>query len=264
MPLVTLLALTLGNCVFAQQIAHKGLYEYFAKIPQATAFPDSTTFASTDPEIFEKSADLDAIEKSMRSSDNDYSAVAIPVATSSDRSQRITGELPGITLRDEKKDVRTSMDVIQSALRDMQNIRTEFEGNFRRVEELYLRNVSGAYDASHRFFKDHPCRGGTDCQQEHLWFLNLRLVAASREKILNEEYLLSVYIAQVKPSFKAVEGALQTSGYGVNAVSRDAKNIFWGARENEVKVINDILERMKLERVMIANCGRLIRQSTKR
>jgi xanthine/CO dehydrogenase XdhC/CoxF family maturation factor len=153
---------------------------------------------------------------------------------------------------------------LQIALKDMQAVKIEFTHNFRRLEELCSKRVEDAYASMRKLQMEQPCKGNTDCELEHIRKKNSDLIAVIKEKTLNEQYLLFVYGTQIKQSFKQIDNLLREANYGESAITTEARNTLYGAQQNQVMVVTDILERLKLERIIISNCARMAQEGRKK
>ncbi len=264
MPLVILAALLCGNRVSAQSVAHSPLFAYLDKMPESPAFPDDPTLQSTSPLHFEDHDDLNALQKHIENIVNGPPNGNLEVTSSTIPASDRTPPAAEVVHADESMNLKHLTDSMMQKLRDVQDIRTEFQENFRRLENTYNKNIDKVYEASRLVQKQHPCDGNTECLSEHARTLNSGIIAATREKIVNEEYLLSVYLARVKPSFKSVDELLVANGYGDGLPGKEAKSIFFNAQHNELQLLTDIIERLKIERITISNCARLAQQYQKK
>ena len=260
LPLVILAALIMGSTAHAQHVAHYQLLAYLEKMPEAPVFPDSGTLASAQPTSFEDNSDLNAIEKKLQNLGKEsLSGNLLQQGTGIEAINRTPP-----TAQSLPPEMKPTVDALEAELQHLQSIRLEYASNFRRLENIYSQRVENVEQAARTLQMEHPCKDDMECKLLHMRLRNSGLVKASREKILNEEYLLSVYLTQIKPGFQRVDNLLQQAGYGDNIVTPEAKSLFWGAQQNQLQVLNDILERLKLERIEISNCARLAQQGYRR
>jgi len=262
LPLVILAALLLGTTVSAQSVAHSPLFAYLDKLPEPPAFPDDHTLLSTPPEHFEEHSELNALERNLEKMI--YGDKVNP-EQNSDPTLSIEQTAPGSQDLSSAPTMNSKKlgDTMIATLKDMQAVKTEFQENFQRLENAFSKNVDKVYDASRKLQKDQPCGSNTECEKEHFRMLNTGIVAATREKVKNEEYLLSVYLTRVKPSFRSLDQMLAGNAYGDGAPNPEVKKIIQGVQHDQLLLLTDIIERIKLERITISNCARLAQQYQK-
>lgn len=264
LPLVILAALSLGNPVFAQSVAHSPLFAYLQDMPEPPSFPDDATLISTPPAHFEDHGDLNALQKNLEAIVNGPASGGGLGNPQMEYAKFETAPGTGLIHADESMSMKQTNDTMMLKLKEVQAVRIEFQENFRRLENTYSKNIEKVYEASRVLQKEKPCDGNTGCLQEHARLLNSGVIAATREKIVSEEYLLSVYLARVKPSFKSVDDILAGNGYGDGIRSKEIKTLFCDAQHNELLLLTDIIERLKIERITISNCARLAQQYQKK
>ena len=259
LPLVILAAFIIGSTGHAQHLAHYQLLAYLEKMPASPVFPDSTVLASVQPTSFEDNTDLNAIEKKLQNLGKEFSTNDLEGGTAIEainRTPPTTQSLP--------PNIKPTLNALETELKDLQTIRIEYASYFRRLENIYSERVDKALQASRSLQMEHPCKEDIDCRLEHVRTYNGGIIRASREKIVNEEYLLSVYLRQIKPGFARIDNLLHSADYGEQAMTPEAKNLFRGAQQNQLMVLGDIIERIKLERIQISNCARLAQQGYRR
>jgi hypothetical protein len=232
LPLVALSLLLGSSNALCQSIPHVTLYEYFSQLPDAPSIPSTADLSSISPVAIEEHADLTALGQKIEH--------IIKPATGNGSVNRVIEESmhrPGaaetIAFESETQEVRRSHDELLVALNDMEKIKTEYGENFRRLEDAFHKRTEKSRD---------------------------NMVTAIRDKLSNEEYLLSIYIGRMKPAFKLVDNLLGKYNYADDARSKEVKNLFRGAQKNEALILSDIIERLKLERITISNCARLAQQ----
>ena len=258
LPLVILVILIMGCSAHAQQLAHYQLLAYLEKMPAAPVFPDSGTLASAQPTSFEDNSDLNAIEKKLQNLGKELTSDDLErgATETTSRTPPTTQSLP--------PSMKPTLDALETDLKDLQAIRLEYAANFRRLEDTYNQRIDKVEQAARSLQMEHPCKDDVNCKLLHMRLRNSGFVNASREKILNEEYLLSVYLSHVKPAFQRIDNLLHDANYGDRASTPEARSLFWGAQQNELTLLNDIIERIKLERIEISNCARLAQQGYRR
>jgi hypothetical protein len=259
LPLVILAALFGKTTVFAQGVAHSPLFAYLQNMPAAPAFPDDPTLQSTPPVHFEDHADLNALQQNLESIVSGGSHTATNQVSELELAQIQSAPVETIHA-DESMSLKRIGDSMLMKLKDVQAVRVEFEENFGRLENIYNKNIDKVNESARKLQREKPCEGNTDCIKEHFRSLNTGIINATREKITSEEYLLSVYLERVKPSFKSVDDLLAGNSYGDGIRSKEVKDLFRSAQHNELQLLNDIIERLKLERITISNCARLAQQ----
>ncbi|MDP4220515.1 MAG: hypothetical protein Q8896_08765 [Bacteroidota bacterium] len=256
LPLVILIGLIWGGSIRAQQVAHFQLFTYLEKIPSVPDFPDNANLKSTEPTSFEDNNDIIALEKKVQSLGKALAPGSMQLGNPGEASK----EASAATLESEAPVVKKMLDSLQSALKEMQSVKINFTANFKRLEDVYAKRVEKVELNARALASEHPCMDDAGCRAEQLRTKNTNLIAATREKIVSEEYLLGVYISQVKASFKSLDEILRNANYGEQAISREAHIIFHGAQQDQILLLTDILERLKLERITISNCARLAQQ----
>lgn len=259
LPLV-ILATLLWRCdVYAQHVAHYELYGFLEKMPSAPVFPDNSALSSTAPTDFEDNSDLNAIEKNIRKLTTDIPRNDLQMGTILETSQKTAPPSES-----DNPSMEHTLASLQSTLKDMQAVKIEFTQNFRRLEEICSKRVEDAYAAMRKLQMEQPCKGNIECELEHIRKKNTDLIAVIKEKTLNEQYLLFVYSTHLKESFKQVDNLLREANYGESAVTSEARNILYGAQQNQVMILGDIIERLKLERIIISNCARMAQEGRKK
>lgn len=253
LPLVILAALILGSTLYAQPVARFQLIGYLEKMPKAPAFPDSSVLVSSAPTSFEDNSDLNATVKTLQE-------LSRNVRT--DEGKAVKALYTSMNV--ETPDVKLELESLQSAMKELQSVSTEYAGNFRRLENVFSKRIENAMAAMHKFESSHPCNGSYDCEAEHLRIRNSDVIAATKEKILNEQYILFVYLNRAKSSFKLVDNILRNANYGDRARSQEGKTIFRGAQQNQIQLLRDIIERLKLQRITISNCARMAQEGKTR
>src|SRR5579864_7288224 len=226
LPLVILASLFWGNTVFAQYVAHSPLFSYLQNIPESPAFPDDKNLGSTPPANFEDHSDLNTLQKNLETIVNGTGGRLAGSQVEYATFQSIPGESAHSDLSVTKR----LGDTLLSKLHDVQSVRSEFQENFRRLENTYNKNIEKAYESSRVLQREKPCDGNAGCLREHARMLNSAVIAATREKITSEEYLLSVYLSRVKQSFKSVDDMLSGNSYGDGLHSKEVRDIFYDAQ----------------------------------
>ncbi len=254
LPLVILAALALGSTAYGQHLAHNQLLTYLEKMPATPVFPDSGTLASAQPTSFEDNDDLKAIQKTLQNLGKEFTSDDLKSGVFKETTNR-TPPTQGLP-----PNMKQIIDALETELKDLQSIKIEYASNFRRLENIYNQRIEKVEQAARTLQMDHPCKNDMDCGLLQMRIRNRGIVNASREKILNEEYLLSVYLRQIKPGFQRVDILLHDANYGDHGLTSEAKSLFWGAQQNQLLLLNDIIERIKLERIGISNCARLAQE----
>ena len=223
-----ILCIFFDNNILPAQIAHVQIYPYIAKLPSMPEFPPLQTLSKESPLRFEDCSDLNETEQRLEAS------LKIPLHSNVIlKEDGISAPKAIVAFQDEKPEVKHAHDEVLAALKQMQDVRTEYQENFGRLEEVYAK---------------HPGVGKTG------------VIQATRNKIESEEYLLNVYLSRIKPVLKSVDDLLERYHYGDEAKSAQAKNLFRGAQQDEALILSDIIERLKLERITISNCARIAQQ----
>jgi len=225
LPLV-IVCILFDNNILPAQCVHVSLYSYFSKLPAPPDFPSHSALASDSPLKFEDCTDLDATESTLGSS------LKVPLRSDIFKEDALIPQT-GVAFAEEKPEIKQEHDELLAALKEMQAVRTEYQENFRRLEEVYAKHAGAG--AAH-------------------------IIPATRNKIESEQYLLNIYISHMKPALKKVDELLERYHYGDEARSAQTKNVFRGAQQCEALILSDIIERLKLERITISNCARIAQQ----
>ncbi len=260
LPLVILATLFFWNDLFAQGTSGSPLFAYLQKMPESPVFPDNAALISTSPVIFEEHGDLNAMEKQIQDIVNGSSSENTQSNTLSENTNQGGAPNSEVIHADENTQAKHLGDVVLTTLKDIESVKIEFEQNFRRLETIYNNNIDKVYEASRIVQKENPCAGNSDCLHAHARQINSGIITATREKTMNEQYLLSVYLARVKPGFKSLDDMLSGNRYGEGIQDKEVKTLFRNAQHDEVLFLTDYIERIKLERITISNCARLAQQ----
>ncbi len=255
LPLVILATLALGSNAYAQHLAHNQLLTYLVTMPATPVFPDSGTLASAQPTSFEDNDDLKAIQKKLQNLGKEFTSDDVDKGVFKETTSRTppsTQSLPS--------NMKQMIEALETELKDLQSVRIEYASNFRRLENIYNQRIEKVDQAARLLQIEHPCKNDMDCGFLQKRIRNSGIVSASREKILNEEYLLSIYLGQIKPGFQRIDNLLRGANYGDQGLTSKEKSLFWGAQQNQLLLLNDIIERIKLERIAISNCARLAQE----
>ncbi|MEI8134156.1 MAG: hypothetical protein WCH46_03635 [bacterium] len=239
LPLVILLSLFYGNNVLAQQIAHTRLLPFYTRIPTPPAFPDNSVLQTSDPQLYEDQSDLVALQKQLTNSiRTEVSGAKLQTKVPDEASKGVATSI--LTLRDETPQMQQAHDNLFAALKAMQKLKVEYDQNFVRLEEVYKRRIHAV---------ESPSATAT--------------ISATRDKVLSEQYLLTIYRGRVADYFKIVDTILEENDYGSAAKSHEVQNLFRGAQQDEALLVHDIIERLRLERIAISNCARLSQLAVK-
>jgi hypothetical protein len=259
LPLVIFAIQLLASPIFAQSVAHTPLFAYLDRMPESPVFPDDAALISTPAVKFEEYDDLNAMEKQIHGFVNGSSLGGTQANTF---SQNEAEHVPGsqVIHGDENIQAKQLGDQMLATLKDIQSLKAEFEQNFKRLENIYNKSIDKVYETSRIVQKENPCGSNTTCLRAHARAINSGIIAATREKTVNEQYLLSVYLARVKPTFRSLDEILAGNSYGDGIGDTEVKNLFRNAQQDEFLFLSDIIERLKLERITISNCARLAQQ----
>ena len=254
LPLVILAAILCGSTVSAQEVAHIQLFGYFAKMPAPLVFPVDAELSTANPNSFEDNDDLNATQLQLQNLTKGTSHSEIEADPTTNVMMKSSPGRDGVIIAKE------TIDSLEAALKDLQSVKIEFNANFRRLEELYNKNIDKANEAANERQRKEPCDGNTNCLLKHISALNKDIIATTKKKVLNEQYLLSVYQTQAKPSFQRIDNLLQRANYGERVISTEVKNLIRGAQQNQIMFLNEIIEHLKLQRITISNCAKLAQQ----
>jgi len=259
LPLVILAALLYGSHLSAQQVVHSPLSGYYDKLPALPVFPDDAALASADPASFQDFSAMNAVEKQLENLTKNPSTLTVDAnaTTLSNRKSSPGGEGESLLLKQ-------TLDSLAAAVKDLQSVKIEFNANFARLEVLYNKHLDQANAKANDDQRMHPCNGNIDCTLAQLRARNKYIVDATKIEVLNEQYLLSVYQTQAKPSFKRIDNFLARASYGDKVITADEKNLIRGAQQNQIMFLNDVIDRVKLEHVKISDCVRLSQQGYRR
>ncbi len=255
LPLVILAALLCGSPLSAQQLAHTELFGYFEKIPSGPAFPDDAILSSAEPNSFEDYTDLNALQKKLQDVTKPSGVNEFQINSISEPMMNIASDKEG-----EKLTMKRTLDSLEAALKDMQAVKIEFNANFKRLVTLYDKNLDAVNKTAADRQRTEPCNGNIECLQKQVSALNKDIIEITKKRVLNEEYLLSVYQTQAKPSFKRIDHLLESANYGERATNSEARNLLRGAQQNLIMFLTEIIEYKKLEHITISNCARLAHQ----
>jgi hypothetical protein len=246
LPLVILITILFGDIrLNAQELAHTSLLPFFDKLPISPVFPVSSTLTADKPETFEDHSDLDALQKQLQpvlGINRQEGAQASNEMLQEEAKRNAAAQL---TVKDESPEIQHAYTLLHDALKNMQEMKIEYAANFQRLEDVYFKKITDYY------------------KEGHTQANNANVIGATHDKVNGEEYLLSVYLSHVKELFKQVDNLLAENNYGDGAKSQEVKMMFQGAEKDEALLLNDVIERIKLERITISNCARLAQAGKK-
>ena len=272
--------LTIHANVSAQ--TQNGFASYLQQLPGAPKSPADADLVSASAQAIENPADIDKIERQMSEYLASLQGPSIGTAVKPDEhtstkattkviaaehvksddpveAENVRLELPNVRNTPQSVSYIAPYDSCRSIVKRIQTVSNEYLRLFSEVELNYVYAMNVAEDKARDEQKREVCGSNSDCLKRHHRNRNLGIVGAQHMRIDKSAELTSSEIGKLVPLVKEFDRLMPKHLSTVNpATTRRELN---GFSSYVMNVVLGMAEHIKLNRVHIAECARLLQDA---
>ncbi len=259
------LSLLLGNTANAQI---KSFSSYLEKLPDAGSLPSDAILETTSPDSLEKSQEIHQLEAQLenyvRLLRGEFTAVrndasqanAVAVSNTQSGNIRQQSDPPPseliATAQGELKD--PVADTLLALAKTLQELKIAFDASYKAITDVHIYRTNVANAVSNQLQKTEPCNADPDCITKHRKARNHDLSEAGKDRIIYNLSLVASQIRQLKPLLAKIDVALPKPF----PKAAKAKAMAISLSENARNILIAVSEQIKLQRIFIAECAKLM------
>lgn len=245
-------------------------HTYFERLPKPTAALAEHELLQADPNTLDTTADIARIERQLTQYFENVRGRG-PSRSNVGQNTSPNKESGNVSIHAEKpsnkEDVSyapqsegaVSTDSCLALLRLLQRMDHQFETSIHAIENAYTDRVRTADDAARALQTSEPCKGSIECSRRHQREHALSLSSAERFRFDRNQEIVRTQLRELGPVFASVDAAIPPD---ISRVSdRNRRRILEELGMKTVSVFVSVAERLKLDRIYLSNCSRLLHQA---
>ncbi len=257
----------------AAQTSVRSFGAYLKRLPPPSSVPDDGFLQRTNPDLIDASSDIDSFEGQLQTylvllqGDNllhrnktDQQATAIGNYISKQKAvkQSHPAETPIVTAQALSPKNIVSDDSCLAIANQLQVIEKNFNASYQAIEEAYNYYISVAYERWRAERTLHPCRADPECIATQTSHRNANVISAAKTRINSYASVITAQLRQLLPTIETVDNVMPKKIMSV--ASPDTRSILKATSTNARNILLTLSERIKLNRIYIANCAKLAQE----
>ncbi len=257
------------------QTSVKSFGAYLNKLPMPSPAPDDAFLQGASPDQIDDAKDIDDLEQQLQTylislqgddllhrNKSDQRAVATGKIFSKQKtiahSNKVSTPVVSAQAQSLHPSIVISDDSCLAIANQLQGIEKNFNASYRAIEEAYNYNISVAYERWRAERKQSPCGADADCISKQTMRRNANVIETAKTRINSNASVITAQIRQLVPMVEAVDNILPKQIMSV--ASTNTRSLLKATSTNARNVLLLLSERIKLNRIYIANCAKLAQE----
>lgn len=257
------------------QTSVKSFGAYLNRLPMPSTAPDDAFLQRANPDLIDASSDIDSLEHQLHAylisvqGDNllnrnrtDQQAIAVgknlSKQTTAAHSNQVSTPIVSAQAQSLHPSNIVSDDSCLAIANQLQHIESAFNSSYRAIEEAYNYNISVAYERWRAERKQSPCGSDADCIAAQTTRRNANVIGAAKTRINSNASVITAQIRQLVPMIETVDNIMPKQIMSI--ASTNTRSLLKATSTNTRNILLALSERIKLNRIYIANCAKLAQE----
>ena len=262
-------------CSVGAQTSVKSFGAYLKRLPMPSPAPDDAFLQQANPDLIDDAKDIDSLERQLQKylssvlGDNllhrnrtDQQAVAtrknLSKQTAIAHSNQVATPVVSAQAHSLHPSNIVSDDSCLAIANQLQHIESAFNSSYRAIEEAYNYNISVAYERWRAERKQSPCGSDANCIAAQTIRRNANVIGAAKTRINSNASVIRAHIRQLLPVIETVDNVMPKQI--MNVASPNTRTLLKATSTNARNILLLLSERIKLNRIYIANCAKLAQE----
>ena len=257
------------------QTSVKSFGAYLNRLPPPSSAPDDGFLQRANPDLIDASSDIDNLERQLQTylvsiqGDNllnrnrtgqQATATRKKVSKQAAVTQSHQVATPVVSAQAQSLNPKNvvSDDSCLAIANQLQHIESAFNASYRAIEEAYNYNISVAYERWRAERKQYPCGSDAECIAAQTMRRNINVIGAAKTRINSNASVITAQIRQLVPMIETVDNIMPK--HIMSVASPNTRTLLKATSSNARNILLLLSERIKLNRIYIANCAKLAQE----
>jgi hypothetical protein len=262
-----------GEVAVRAQSGPGGFRAFLDHLPGPPTAPPDAELVKLDPNKIDSGDDISAAERQLADHlDGITGKNMTHSANQSGTTMNVQSGISSVHTRDHSIDERVFSEPfsLPSLTEDscvhlghrLHDLEFQFNKRLEAIDTVYNTRVLAAHARANAIDRDEPCNGSVKCIKRHRSERDGAIAAAERVRIEKRSEILKAQIAELAPMLTAVDVALPVRAWRIE--NEHFRRNLEELGDQALRLSITMAEQIKLNRLYIANCCKLLREANDR